>query len=350
MAVTPPVEKKRFPHALAAGVVAGFLYGVFARFAADARHMEDWFGVMTLAFVSLVPLALGFLTVRTHPRPSWAYRLFAPWLPGTAMLAFCMLMGWEGSVCIIMGLPFVFTFSSLGGILGGWRLLRGRGASLAMAVLPFAIGPIEHGVPAPDRIRRVETSIDIQAPASAVWAQVVEVPAIRPEETRPALFTRLGFPRPLHATLDHAGVGGHRYARFERGVLFIETITDWVPERHLRFTIDAQTDSIPPTTLDEHVTIGGRYFDVLTGDYRLEPRSDGALRLHLTSELRLTTHFNLYAQPWVDAIMRSIQRNILGVLKARAERAPVAAASGARSYPSPRVNPCRPSPASGCRA
>jgi len=58
MAVTPPVEKKRFPHALAAGVVAGFLYGVFARFAADARQMEDWFGVMTLAFVSLVPLAL----------------------------------------------------------------------------------------------------------------------------------------------------------------------------------------------------------------------------------------------------------------------------------------------------
>jgi len=257
MAVTPPVEKKRFPHPLVAGAGAGFLYGVFARFAADARHMEDWFGVMTLAFVSLVPLALGFLTVRAHP----------------------------------------------------------------------------HGVPAPDRIRRVETTIDIHAPASAVWAQVVEVPAIRPEETRPALFTRLGFPRPLHATLDHAGVGGHRYARFERGVLFIETITDWVPERHLRFTIDAQTDSIPPATLDEHVTIGGRYFDVLTGDYRLEPRSDGVLRLHLTSELRLTTHFNLYAQPWVDAIMRSIQRNILEVLKARAERAPVAAASGDTPLP-----------------
>lgn len=80
----------------------------------------------------------------------------------------------------------------------------------------------------------METSIDIHAPASAVWAQVVEVPAIRPEETRPALFTRLGFPRPLHATLDHAGVGGHRYAHFERGVLFIETITDWAVDAILR--------------------------------------------------------------------------------------------------------------------
>ena len=323
MAVMPPVEKKRFARPLIAGAAAGFSYGVCARYLATAGHMEDWFGVMTLAFVSLVPLVLGFLTVRTHPRPSWLYRLFAPWLPGVAMLAFCLLVGWEGSICILMGLPFVFVFSSLGGILGGWRLLRGRGASVAMAVLPFAVGPLEHGVPAADRIRRLETSIDIHAPAPAVWAQVVEVPVIRPEETRPALFTRLGFPRPLHATLDHPGVGGHRYARFERGVLFIETITDWETGRHLRFTIDAQTDSIPPTTLDEHVTIGGRYFDVLTGDYRLEPRPEGTVRLHLASELRLTTHFNLYAQPWVDAIMLSIQRNILEVLRARAERGAV---------------------------
>ena len=34
---------------------------------------------------------------------------------------------------------------------------------------------------------------------------------------------------------------------------------------------------------------------------------------------RWTTRFNLYAQPWVDAIMRSIQVNILEVVRARAE-------------------------------
>ena len=320
MTVSPPSRRSTITHPLIAGAVLGFLYGIMARFVAGHEGARDLFGVMTLAFVSFVPLAMGFITVRLHPRPSWPYRIWAPWLPGSAMLLFCWLVAWEGSICILMGLPFVYILSSIGGVLGGWRLLRGRGPSVAMAVLPFAIAPIEHGVPAADRIRRLETAIPIHASPAEVWAQVVEVPTIRSGETRPALFTRLGFPRPLNATLDHHGVGGRRFARFERGVLFIETITDWEPERHLRFTIDAQTDSIPPSTLDEHVTIGGPYFDVLTGDYRLEPRADGTVLLHLTSELRLTTHFNAYAQPWVDAIMLSIQRNILGVLKVRAER------------------------------
>lgn len=325
MSVSPSVARSRFKHPVIAGATIGFLYGVTARWVASGHSFSrDFFGVMTLAFVSFVPLALGFITVRLHPRPSWPYRIWGPWLPSAVMLLFCWLVGWEGAICILMGLPFAFIFSSVGGVLGGWQLLRGRGTSVAMAMLPLAIGPIERGVPATDRIRTLETRIEIDASPAAVWAQVVEVPTIRPEETRPALFTRLGFPRPLNATLDHHGVGGRRFARFERGVLFIETITDWEPERHLRFTIAAQTDSIPPETLDQHVTIGGPYFDVLTGDYRLEPRPGGTVLLHLTSELRLTTHFNLYAQPWVDAIMRSIQWNILEVLKARAEREPVA--------------------------
>jgi len=328
MPPSPWSSQSTFKHPLIAGASLGFLYGVFARYAAGRGENGAFFSVMTLAFVSIVPLALGFLTVRLHPRPSWPYRIWAPWLPSAAMLVFCYLIGWAGSVCMIMGLPFVFIGSSIGGLLGGWGLLRGRRTSVAMALLPFAIGPIEHRVPAPDRIRRLETSIPIHASPATVWAQVVEVPTIRRDETRPALFTTLGFPRPLNATLDHPGVGGRRFARFERGVLFIETITHWEPERHLRFEIDAQTDSIPPGTLDEHVTIGGPYFDVLTGDYRLEPQADGTVRLHLTSELRLTTHFNPYAQPWVDAIMRSIQVNILEVLRARAEGGASGGAAG----------------------
>ena len=56
--------------------------------------------------------------------------------------------------------------------------------------------------------------------------------------------------------------------------------------------------------LDRHVTIGGRYFDVLQGTCVIEP-TPGGVRLHLTSNLRVSTHFNPYAGPWADAIMRS---------------------------------------------
>ena len=68
------------------------------------------------------------------------------------------------------------------------------------------------------------------------------------------------------------------------------------------------------------MTIGGPYFYVLSGEYTIEPRPDGGVVLHVASELRVTTHFNFYARPWVDSIMRSIQENILVVLRERAER------------------------------
>ena len=64
----------------------------------------------------------------------------------------------------------------------------------------------------------------------------------------------------------HAFVFGRRQYRiygdasFERGLTFTETITDWVPLQRIEFTIRANTATIPRTTLDEHVTVGGRFF------------------------------------------------------------------------------------------
>lgn len=152
-----------------------------------------------------------------------------------------------------------------------------------------------------------------------VWRNIVQVPEIRPEEHRPALFTAIGFPRPLSAAMDREGVGGLRHARFEGGVLFLETVTEWEEERRLAFTIAAQTETIPPTTLDPHVTIGGPFFDVLTGIYTIEPLPGGKVRLHLTSRHRVSTRFNVYSGLWADAITRSIQDNILEVIRRRCE-------------------------------
>ena len=313
-----PVARQGFVRALIIGAVTGLAYGILMR--ATAGQGRTWVGVMSLAFLFLVPVVLGYLTVRAHPRPSWWYRVFAPWLPAAASLVLFFVLQWEGGICILMSLPIYLPLSTLGGILGGIRLLRGRYGRLAAAALPFVLSPLEQRIPAPLHPHRLESEIAIHAPAAAVWEEIVEVPTITEAEQRPALFTRLGFPRPLNATIDRRGVGAIRHARFERGVLFLETVTHFEPQRRLRFTIAAQTDSIPPETLDPHVTIGGPYFDVLSGEYTIEPRADGGVVLHLASELRVTTHFNFYARPWVDSIMRSIQENILVVLRDRAER------------------------------
>jgi hypothetical protein len=309
--------------AIAVGVGSGLGYGLVTRMLADATRFGAVFGVMTVSFLFLVPLVVGYLTVRPHPHPSWGYRLLAPWLPTILSVAACFAVGWEGTICIVMGLPLLLIFSSLGGVIGASGQ-RGASTALGAMLLPFVAAPLEQRLPQYDRIQQVHTSITIAAPPHAVWNEIVEVPTIRPEEQRPALFTRLGFPRPVSATLSRPGVGGVRRARFEHGVLFLERVTDWIPDRRLRFTIAAQTDSIPPSTLDPHVTIGGQYFDVLSGQYDIHPDAHGGVVLDLSSELRVSTHFNLYATPWVTAIMRSIQLNILEVIRERAEAHQVA--------------------------
>jgi uncharacterized protein YndB with AHSA1/START domain len=323
--MTEPSPKQPMLRPLLIGAATGLAYAIAMR--ASANRHSPFISVMTLSFMFVMPAVLGYLTVRAHPSPSWPYRLLAPWLPAILSLLSFFALGWEGAICIAMSLPVVLPLASLGGILGAIGKLRFPRGRLVAAALPFVIAPVEQQIPAVNAVHRLESEIAIHAPADAVWEEIVEVPAIAQDEQRPALFTRMGFPRPISATIDRRGVGGVRRARFERGVLFVETVTEFEPGRRLRFTIAAQTDSIPPTTLDRHVTIGGPYFDVLAGEYTIEPRADGSAVLHLASELRVTTHFNLYARAWVDPIMLSIQENILEVIRRRAERRAVAAST-----------------------
>lgn len=74
-------------------------------------------------------------------------------------------------------------------------------------------------------------------------------------------------------------------ATFEREVLFFEVATHWEPQRKLSFTIKADPDFIPQTAFDEHIIVGGRFYDVLDGSYEIEPHSDGTSILHLPNKI-----------------------------------------------------------------
>jgi len=71
--------------------------------------------------------------------------------------------------------------------------------------------------------------------------------------------------------------------------------------------------------LDEHVVVGGKFFDVLTGTYQLEKLNETTYRLHLYSFFKMNTTFNFYASWWAGQIMNDIQVNILKIIKQRAE-------------------------------
>jgi len=226
-----------------------------------------------------------------------------------------------------MAAPILLVFSLLGGLVGRAtsKPLRRPPTLFAVAALPLLLVLIEIQIPNPAEIRTVQTEILIHAPAEIVWQNIERVRAISVRELPHSWVNRIGFPRPIEATLSRESVGGVRHASFAGGLTFTETVNEWRPEKDLRFSIRANTAAIPTSTLDEHVTIGGAYFDVLEGEYSLEGRPDGVL-LHLASRERLSTHLNPYAGAWTDAVMRAIQEQILQVVRARAEAESAAAA------------------------
>ncbi len=307
--------------------VAGLAYGLFCRLAFTLQwEHTSALQVMTIGFLIIMPMSVGFISVFLAAREG--RRGPATWLGLPVLTTLALMLGsfvlfWEGIICMTMLMPVALVSSIIGGGLGALCARRfGKTPLVCVAILPFLVAPAEQWIGPVYEEREVATSIAIQAPPAAVWRQIERVAPIRVEEERFSWSQKIGFPRPLEATLSGEGAGAVRHATFAGGVLFIETVTVWEPERRLGFDIRADSVNIPPHTLDEHVTIGGAYFDALHGEYRIEVLPDGRTLLHLSSRHRLSTTFNFYARLWTDAVMRDIQENILFVIRNRCEARP----------------------------
>jgi hypothetical protein len=316
-----------------AGIGVGFLYGLVTRWifgfqpgGASAEWVKAYM-VMSTAFIFGVPLTMGFLSVWIAEQAGpigWKGRIFLPWAPVLAGIGATLILGWEGWICAIMLLPAITIVSTVGGLLAvGVRNAVGRTGHVRCAVVaamfPLVAAPLEHLRARAEVVREVHNAIDVNASPARVWREIRSVPRISEEEHSDSWMHRMGFPRPVEAVLEGEGVGSVRIARFERGLVFVERVTEWDEPRRLAFTIRADSKNIPPSTLDEHVTIGGPYFDVLDGVYRIEVREDGTSRLHLSSRQRLSTQFNWYASLWTGGVMSELQTYILRIVKRRAE-------------------------------
>jgi hypothetical protein len=319
---------KAYRFSLLAGTVLGVVYGLLFRLSVGGNHgLPNHTATMTFSFLVLGSFFVGFLTVYMSEKV--VHRSAYLWVaePWPSILFACLLsvlFRIEGWICLVFALPIALVFSSIGGLVGGAVARRSDTSARTvscLAILPFLLAPAETYLNAPVQKRSVASEIIIHASPRAIWQNVIRVPAISPSELQPTWTHRIGFPRPVEATLSYEGTGGVRHASFERGLVFIETVTAWEPEHRISFSIKADTAHIPSTTLDEHVTIGGPYFDVLDGEYRLESLPNGDTLLHLTSHQRLSTDFNSYAGLWSDAVMQNLQTSILKVIQHRCEQA-----------------------------
>jgi hypothetical protein len=280
---------------------------------------------MSITFLFLLPTIVGILTVYLSERrraEKILYRIFAPWIPILLFLMVTLGLAIEGWACWIMILPVFFIAASLGGLIGGYLKFRKKSNKINVSILlllPLFLSPIENMVGLAPATYEAYTYIDIDAPTDKIWDNVTRVKEITEKEDKGFLSNFLGFPRPVKAELNFEGVGAHREAVFTNGLVFRETVTEYKDNQKMVFTIKANTYDIPSATLDEHVLIGGKYFDVLDGTYEIEKLISGQKRLHLYSHFTMNTTFNFYAGWWGRWIMRDIQNNILRIEKERAE-------------------------------
>ena len=300
-------------------------YAIIVRFLFGITTWKDLFSVMSISFLFCLPTIVGALTVyfsSIENAKKLSYRILTPWMPVFIFLALTLVFAIEGWACWLMVLPLFLIAASIGGLIGGYFKMRGQDNKIyisLLTILPLFVSPIEAIMGSTPVTYKAYTYIDIKAPADKIWRNVTRVKEIKEEQDKGWLTRMLGFPRPVKAELNFAGVGAYREAIFTNGLVFHETVSEYIDKKKMVFSIKAYPHEIPSTTMDEHVVIGGQYFDILNGTYELEKIDNVTNRLHLYSHFKLTTTFNFYANWWAKWIMKDIQQNILQVEKQRAE-------------------------------
>lgn len=291
--------------------------------------------VMSITFLGLLPIIIGYLTVRLMPRGRVRSKIsafFTPWLTSFAILIITILLNIEGAICWVMIFPFFAIFAGIGGIIAyNFRkksdiindndedILDGPNTFKVsiLVLLPLFLGFIE-GEKTQRRVDfNISQEIIIAAPVSKVWQSILNIHTIEHHETSRSFSSILGFPNHLETKLDTLKIGGKRVATYEKGLVFEEIITKYELEKLLVLDINTDPKKIPPTVMDEHIVIGGKHLDILEDIYTLQALPEGKTRLTLSSRFFINTPFNWYSGIWATYLMNDILKNELNIIHKR---------------------------------
>ena len=321
---------------LLGGVTIGSAYGLVAYF-----FMMKLGGLPTVAFLALVPLAMGAIPQLFSDEDqvkNYLYVLFAPWLSiaGVFMVLFATLR--EATLCLlILGSPFILA-ALLGTLIA--TVVRGlvirsrkrKAVAATLMLLPFVFLGLEKRYLVREQPVEVRSSTVVTASAQEVFDHLAEFDTIRSDEYQPGFFNQIGVPRPIRATVDHKGLGGHRTGVFERGLVFREVITEYDAPHTMAFSIDVDPTVLATSSTERHALENG-YFRFVDARYQIGDLGDGRVQLDLSSTYVAKSSVNAYGELWASAIIEDFQDRVLGVLQRRLEK---------KAAPAPREVASRP--------
>ncbi len=308
------------------------IYGVSLRIMFGL--LNNFMGIMSVSFLILAPVIIGFLTIILLPKEntkSSSGAFFKPWLTSLAILIITMLFNIEGSICWIMIYPLFSILAGIGGVIAyhfrkprtndpdknNWENQNTLNVSFIL-LIPIVVGLLEGDRTLTPKEFNISKSVIISASPKEVWHELTNINYISTNENKFSFSNMMGFPKHLRTTLDTLSVGGKRKAIYENGLYFDETISKFESEKLLVLDIKTDPNNIPPTVMDEHIVIGGKHVDILQDIYKLEKLSDTSCRLTLSSRFYINTPFNWYASIWAKYLMADILQSEINLINERA--------------------------------
>ena len=282
------------------------------------------YSAMLGAFIYFAPVLGGAVTVylaeRIRRRSFWYY-LWAPWCAVALFVGGTLMIYIEGLICAAVIVPLFALMGSVGGLVMGviCRVTRWPRQTLyGFAALPLVLGAIEPSLPDPQQFSGTSRTIFIAAPPERVWRELNDARAIQPAELGDAWAWRIGVPMPMDGWTQEEAGGRVRHVQWQKNVRFDELITEWEPPRRVKWHYRFAPDSFPAGALDDHVVIGGHYFDLRDTAYTLAPH-EGGTTLRIDVSWRVSTRFNWYADRVAQFLLGDFSAHILRFYKARSE-------------------------------
>ncbi len=305
-------------------LIAGAFIGMILRSLYWGIPGEPW-SAMSGGFIYLAPLVVGAVTVYVAEkvkRRSWSYYLWAPFFANCIFVLGTLLVMWEGLICAIVIIPMFALEGALGGLCMGLvcRMTNWpKQAMYSLAALPIILGLGGDYLPTPAEFSSVQRSVIVQATPAQIWAHLNRADNIRPEEFNASWASKIGVPMPISGITEELPNGERvRKSRWNKEVHFDEPIVDWQPERYLRWTFRFYPTSFPAHALDDHVVIGGHYFDLIDTSFTLKPVAGGT-QLDIKAHYRVSTQFNFYADFVAQLLLGNMLETDLMFYKNRSE-------------------------------
>lgn len=305
-------------------LLAGALYGLMMRFGFDFLDSAS-LGPMSLAFLIATPLVVGAISVYglKDESPPIANMLFFPWLAILFMMLGAAVTLLEGSICIAIMSPLFLGASSVGGLIMGLSLRWFKGKDkklLSITLFPFALFMGEEYIELPEDNLEIIQTVVVQATPATIWGEILSAKAIQPEELPLSIVHLIGVPKPLEGINVELNGEEIRFSIWEKGVNFRAKVTEKEDLHYIKWRYIFDSHSFPEGSMDEHVAIGGQYFDLQDTSFKLVPLDEKSTELTITAHYRISSSVNFYAVPVSKILGEDFIHTILTLYKKRSEQ------------------------------